>query len=82
MYLCLGGRVAVPCMRREEGGGISTAGLPQGGRRNVRVLVNEARGIVDLVVDDHVKIILGVVLGDVRVGEFLGAGHLCGFWGL
>lgn len=43
---------------------------------NVRVLVNEAGCVVDLVVDDNVEVLLGVVLRDVGVGEFL-VGH-CG----
>lgn len=41
------------------------------------MLIDEARGIVHLVVDNHVEVLLGGVLGDVRVGEFL-VGH--GVW--
>ena len=45
---------------------------------NVRVLVNEAGCVVDLVVDDNVEVLLGVVLRDVGVGEFLvGHGSRC-----
>lgn len=42
--------------------------------RDVRVLVHKAGCVVDLVVDDDVEILLGAVLRDVGVGEFLG-GH-------
>lgn len=45
------------------------------------MLVNKRRAIVDLVVDDEVEILLGVVLGDLSEGEFL-VGHcvvLCVF---
>ena len=38
------------------------------------MLVDEARRIVHLVVDDNVQVLLGVVLRDVGVGEFL-VGH-------
>lgn len=44
---------------------------------NVRVLVYEARCVVDFVVDDDVQVLLGVVLRDVGVGEFL-VGRHCG----
>jgi hypothetical protein len=44
--------------------------------RNVRVLVDEAGGVVDLVVNDHVEVFLGGVLGDLGKGE--GLGHDCG----
>jgi hypothetical protein len=40
-----------------------------------RVLIDEARAVVDLVVDDEVEILLGVVLGDLLESEFLGGGH-------
>jgi hypothetical protein len=43
---------------------------------NVRVLVYEARCVVDFVMDYNVQVLLGVVLRDVGVGEFL-VGH-CG----
>jgi hypothetical protein len=43
---------------------------------NVRVLIDEARTVVDLVVHNNVEILLRVVLRDVGVGEFL-VGH-CG----
>lgn len=43
------------------------------------MLVDEACAVVDLVVDNNVEILLGGVLGDVRVGEFLGLRHCeCG----
>jgi hypothetical protein len=42
--------------------------------RNIRVLVYETRGIVHLVMDDHEEVLLGVVLGNIRVGIFL-VGH-------
>jgi hypothetical protein len=35
------------------------------------VLVDERAGIVDLVVHDHVEVLLGGVLGHLGVGEFL-----------
>ena len=50
-----------------------------GKKTNVRVLVDEAGGIIDLVVDDHVQVLLGGMLAHIRVGEFLGVGH-CGFF--
>lgn len=40
------------------------------------MLVNELADVVDFVVDDHVKVILGVVLRNVRESEF--GGHLVG----
>jgi hypothetical protein len=44
------------------------------------MLIDEARRIVHLVVHDNVQVLLGVVLRDVGVGEFL-VGHvdLCGY---
>ena len=48
-------------------------------RSNVRMLINEARRVVDLVVDHNEEILLGVVLRDVGVGEFL-VGHGIGVW--
>ena len=50
-------------------------GGPRGGGSDVRVLVHEARGVVDLVVDDQVQVLLGRVLRDVRVCELLGVRH-------
>ena len=71
------------CLCGRKAGCFETLGVnPWGSRRradkghNVRVLVNEAGGVVDLVVDDDVEVLLGVVLRDVGVGEFL-VGH-CG----
>lgn len=46
----------------------------------LRVLVDKLGAVVDLVVDDDVEILLGVVLGNVLVGELLG-GHLDGVVG-
>lgn len=45
------------------------------GGSDVRVLVHEARGVVDLVVDHQVEVLLGRVFRDIRVGEFLGVRH-------
>ena len=42
---------------------------------NVRVLIGECGAIVDLVVDDQVEVLLGVVLGDLLQGEFLDFRH-------
>lgn len=57
----------------------SAAGIDEddgwSGGSDVRVLVDEARGVVDLVVDDEVEVLLGRVFGDVGVGEFLGVRH-------
>jgi hypothetical protein len=39
------------------------------------VLIDEAAAVVDLLVDDQVEILLGVVLGNLREGEFLGGRH-------
>lgn len=39
------------------------------------MLINEAGAIVDLVVDDQVEILLGVVLGDLLEGEVLDFRH-------
>lgn len=47
---------------------------------NLRVLVNELADVVDFVVNDHVQVILGVVLRNVRESEF--GRHLVGVcWG-
>ena len=48
--------------------------------RYVRVLVHEARRVVDLVVDHHVEILLRRVLADIRIRELLRFGH--GRWRL
>jgi hypothetical protein len=42
---------------------------------DVRVLIDKAGAVVDLVVDDHIEILLGVVAGDLLEGEFLGLRH-------
>lgn len=39
--------------------------------RHLRVLVNEAGGIVDLIVDDQEDILLGVVLRNLGESKFL-----------
>lgn len=60
------------CRRADGEGGVEgrgKEGKELGGY--VRVLVDEARGVVDLIVDDDVAILLGGVLRDVRVSEFL-----------
>lgn len=44
-------------------------------RDHIRVLINEAAAIVDLVVDNQVEILLGAVLGDLLQSEFLGGRH-------
>lgn len=44
-------------------------------RRDVRVLIDEAGAVVDLVMDNHVQVLLGVVGGDLLEGEFLGGRH-------
>ena len=44
---------------------------------NVRVLVEELGAVVDLIVDHHVDITGGVVLGNILHGEFLCGGHDC-----
>lgn len=41
------------------------------GRQNLRVLIYELCAVVDLVVDDHEQVLLGVVLGNILVGELL-----------
>lgn len=44
-------------------------------RYNLRMLVYKFRHVVDLVVDDDVEILLGVVLSNILVSKLLG-GHL------
>lgn len=44
-------------------------------RENIRVLIDEAADVVDLVVDDHVQVLLGVVGRDLLEGEFLVGRH-------
>jgi hypothetical protein len=41
------------------------------------VLVYEAGGVVDLVVDDDVEVLLGIELGNLSEGELLVGGHDC-----
>lgn len=44
-------------------------------RKDVRVLIDEAGAVVDLVMDNHVQVLLGVVGGDLLESEFLGGRH-------
>jgi hypothetical protein len=39
------------------------------------VLIDEAGNVVDLVVNDHVQVLFGVVGGDLRESELLGLRH-------
>lgn len=39
------------------------------------MLIDEAGAVIDLVVDDQVKILLGVVLGDLLETQFLSFRH-------
>lgn len=43
--------------------------------QDVRMLVNEAATVVDLVVDDQEQVLLGVMLGHLLDGEFLVGRH-------
>lgn len=59
----------------EEGAAIRKRGVlgPAEGwwrAHNLRVLVDELGAVVDLVVDYNVDVLLGVVLGNILVGEF------------
>jgi hypothetical protein len=45
---------------------------------NLRMLIDELGGIVNDIVDHKVEILLGVVLGNVLVGELLSRGHCVG----
>lgn len=65
---------ASPSAQGRKGGARGPQGL------NLRVLVNELAEVVDLVVDDHVQVILGVVLRNVRESEF--GRHLVGLLGV
>ena len=57
------------CRKRREG----DRGVHGDG--DVRVLVDEAGAVVDLVVDDHVQVLLGVVALNLLEGELLGLRH-------
>lgn len=46
-------------------------GLERETLKNVRMLVDKGRDVVDLVVDDNVEILLGRVFCHLGVGEFL-----------
>lgn len=53
--------------------------IPSSARRlakgeNIRMLVDKLGAVVDLIVDDDVKVLLGVVLSNILVGKLLG-GH-------
>lgn len=39
------------------------------------MLIDEGADVVDLVMDNHVEVLLGVVGGDLLEGEFLVLGH-------
>jgi hypothetical protein len=62
----------------EEGKGQRRRSLGRraGSQEYSRVLINERRAVVDLVVDDDEKVLLGVVLGNVLVCVLLGS-HCC-----
>jgi len=47
-------------------------------RCHVRVLIDKLGAVVNLVVNDNVDVLLGVVLGNILVGELL-SGHLDGW---
>lgn len=51
------------------------AGLSEQTGDDIRVLIDEARDIVDLVVDNEVEVLLGVVRLDLRAGELLVGRH-------
>lgn len=55
------------CGRGRPGIGVSD----KIGRQNLRMLIYKLCAVVDLVVDDHEKVLLGVVLGNILVGELL-----------
>lgn len=42
------------------------------------MLINEARRVVNLLVNDHVKILLACMLRNIRQAEFLVCAHGCG----
>lgn len=42
------------------------------------MLIDERTAVVDLIVDNHVQVLLGVVIGDLLEGEFLVGGHCDG----
>lgn len=55
--------------------GWKVLGSVQEERRDVRVLIDETGAVVDLVVDNHVQVLLGVVGGDLLESEFLCSRH-------
>lgn len=42
------------------------------------MLIDKRTAVVDLIVNDHVQVLLGVVIGDLLEGEFLIGGHCDG----
>jgi len=63
------------CLSIAETGG-SKADRVRGVWCGIRMFINESRGIVDLVVDDNVKILFRRVIGYFSVGDLFCAGHL------
>lgn len=61
-----------------EGFGCVLAADVQKDFLTTRVLIDEAGAVVDLVVDDQVEVLLGVVAGDLVEGELF-AGHFDGY---
>jgi len=47
---------------------------------NIRVLIDKLGAVVDDIVDDDIKVLLGVVLGNVLVGELLSGHFEIGGW--
>lgn len=45
---------------------------------DVRMLVEELGAVVDLIMNDHVHVVLGVVLSNILHGELLCRCHCCG----
>jgi hypothetical protein len=48
----------------------TTVSLYWEGDSYLRVLIDETRGIVDLVMNNHVQVLLGIVFRNVGVGKF------------
>lgn len=62
-----------PSQASREGEKDSVRGEKSGS--DVRMLIDETAAVVDLVVNDHVQVLLRVVGGDLREGELLGRRH-------
>lgn len=78
LFFCLFPLLFCRFSRADQGLGVVSAGISRSVRghgENVRVLIDEAGAVVDLVVDNQVEILLGVVLGDLLEGEFLSSRH-------